>query len=74
MSNASRCQKLAAHYARLASEAVDMEEKLSYRRLERLWRDIAPLAENFDRLSDPLAKERIYEMVDAVAEHRRKVA
>ena len=57
-----------------ARAARDPEERRAYRRLEALWRDITPLAENFDRWSDPRSKERIYEMIDAVAEVRRKVA
>jgi len=28
----------------------------------------------FDRRNDPGAKERLYEMIDAVGEYRRKVA
>ena len=74
MSNASRCRSIAAHYAELAERAIDPEAKRACLRLELLWRDMAPLAESFDRWSDPRSKERIYEMVDAAAEYRRKVA
>jgi hypothetical protein len=74
MSNASRCLHTAAHYAELAEGAADSELMRVYRRLEQLWRDMAPLAADFDRRSDPAAKERLYKMVDAVGEYRRKVA
>ena len=74
MSNASRCLQTAAHYAELAERAADAEPTRVYRRLEKLWRDMAPLAEDFDRRSDPQAKARLYEMIDAVGEYRRKVA
>lgn len=74
MSNASRCRSIAANYAKLAAQAADPEAGRALRRLEFLWRDVEPLAENFDRWSDPRSKERIYEMVDAVGEYRRKVA
>lgn len=74
MSNASRCLETAAHYARLAEEAADAERRTTFQRLESLWREMAPLAEKFDRASDPGAKERIFELVDAAAEVRRMVA
>jgi len=74
MSNASRCLQTAAHYAELAEQAADAELTRVYRRLELLWRDMAPLAEDFDRRNDPSAKERLYEMIEAVGEYRRKVA
>jgi hypothetical protein len=74
MSNASRCRVIAADYARRAREARDASTKLAFARLERLWREMAPLAENVDRASDPLAKERLYQMIDAAAEVRRLVA
>ena len=74
MLNASRCRRIAADYARQAAEASDQEARRAFRRLEFLWRDMAPLAENFDRWSDEISKERIFEMIDAAAEVRRKVA
>lgn len=74
MSNASRCRSIAAHYSELARRATDPDLRSSYRRLETLWREMTPLAENYDRESDPDAKERIYEMIDAVADERRKDA
>ncbi len=74
MSNASRCRAIAANYARQAAAASDPDARRAFRRLEFLWRDMAPLAENFDRWSDEGSKERIYAMIDAVAEMRRKVA
>lgn len=74
MSNASRCHLIAAHYAKLAAAATDPEARRAFRRLEFLWRDMEPLAENFDRWSDPRSKEQIYEMIDAVGEYRRRIA
>jgi hypothetical protein len=74
MSNASRCRAIAADYARRAKEAPDPAAQRAFRRLEFLWRDMAPLAENFDRWSDPRSKEQLYEMLDVAAEVRRKVA
>ena len=74
MWNAARCRTIAADYARRAVEARDPAARRAFRRLEFLWRDMAPLAENLDRWSDPASKERLYEMIDAAAEVRRKVA
>ena len=74
MSNASRCRSIAANYAKLAQRASDPESRRAFRRLEFLWRDMEPLAENFDRFSDPRAKDKIYEMIDAVGEFRRRIA
>jgi Ser/Thr protein kinase RdoA (MazF antagonist) len=74
MSNASRCRSMAASYAKLAAHATDPDAKRAFRRLEFLLRDMEQLAENFDRFSDPRAKEKIYEMIDAVGEYRRRVA
>ena len=74
MSNASRCRSIAAYYATRAEAVSDPEAKRACWRLEALWRDIAPLAANFDRWSDPRSKELIYAMIDSAAEARRKVA
>ena len=74
MLNASRCRSIAAGYTQRARKARDPTAQRAFRRLEMLWREMAPLAESFDRWSDPRAKERIYEMIDAVAEVRRNVA
>jgi hypothetical protein len=74
MSNAARCRAIAADYARRAAEARDPAARRTFRRLEFMWRDMAPLAENFDRWSDPSSKERLYELIDAAAEDRRTVA
>ena len=74
MSNAPRCRLIAAHYAKLAAGATNPETRRAFRRLEFIWRDMEPLAENFDRFSDPRAKEKIYAMIDAVGEYRRRVA
>ena len=74
MSNASRCRETAASYARLAETAESLAARRAYKALERLWLEIAPLAEHFDRSTDAESKERIYELMEAVAEQQRKVA
>jgi hypothetical protein len=74
MSNASRCRATAATYARLARTTPQAELRRSYQALERLWLQMAPLAEDFDRDADDGSKVRIYEMMDAVAAEQRKVA
>ena len=74
MSNASRCLAMAAHFSRLAERAADAEARAHCRRLERLYRDMAPLAETYDRRRDPAAKARIFALTDEVGEVRRKVA
>jgi len=74
MSNASRCRAIAADYARRAEKASEPAGRRAFLRLEALWREMGPLAEDFDRWSDPGSKERLYEMIDAAAEVRRKVA
>jgi hypothetical protein len=74
MSNASRCRQTAARYARLAERAKTFEAARAFRALERLWLDMAGPADSFDRRHDGSARERIYAMIDAVEEERRKVA
>jgi hypothetical protein len=74
MSNASRCRALAADYARRAEKASEPAARRAFLRLEALWRDMAPLAEDYDRWNDQSSKERLYEMIDAAAEVRRKFA
>jgi hypothetical protein len=74
MSNASRCRKRAARYRALAAETKSPETARAYARLERLWLEMAPLAESVDRRSDWSARERLYEMIDAVEDVRHQVA
>ena len=74
MSNASRCRAVAADYARRALQTSDPSAQRAFLRLEALWRDMAPLAEDFDRWSDPRSKERLYELIDQAGAIRRKVA
>lgn len=74
MSNSSRCRATAATYARLAEATVNAALERSYRTLERLWLELAIVAEDFDRRHGDEAKERIYEMMDAVAEQQRRLA
>jgi hypothetical protein len=74
MSNASRCLTRAARYARLAERAEDPEKRRAYRALAEIWQQITPAAADFDRALDPSSKERIYELVDAIAVEQRKVA
>jgi hypothetical protein len=74
MSNASRCRATAATYARMAEATANPALRRSYQTLERLWLDMAPFAEDFDRRHGDEAKERIYDMMDAVAEQQRQVA
>jgi hypothetical protein len=74
MSNASRSRATAARYAKLAENARDGQARRAYAELERLWQEMAALAEAFDMRRDGAARERIYAMVDAVEEHRRKLA
>lgn len=74
MSNASNCRTTAENYALLATRAINPDQQRAYEKLEHLWLEIAPLAESFDRRRDGSAKERIYELFDAVESERRKVA
>lgn len=74
MSNASRCRRIAEDYAELAARTPDARLKRAYRRLARLWCDMAPLAESYDRSTDPRAKERIFEMIDAAGDLRHDIA
>jgi hypothetical protein len=74
MSNASRSRAAAARYAKLAENARDGQTRRAYSELERLWQEMARMAEVFDTRRDGEARERIYAMVDAVEEHRRKLA
>ncbi len=74
MPNAMRCRRIAEDYAKRAERTQDAALKSTYQRLERLWLDMAPLAESYDRSSDPRAKQRIYDMIDAVGDIRQNVA
>jgi hypothetical protein len=74
MSNASSCRAIAARYQRLAEEARSAEARRAYERLAQLWLDMAPVAESFDRRLDGGAREKIYTMIDSVAQSRAKVA
>ncbi len=59
---------------KLAERAEDPEIRRACRALADIWREIEPLAANFDRVPDPLSKQRIYELIDAIAVEQRKVA
>jgi hypothetical protein len=74
MSNASRCRATAVTYTKLAEATGNAALRRSYRTLERLWLELAVVAEDFDRRHGDDAKERIYAMMDAVAEQQRRVA
>ncbi len=74
MSNASRCRAMAARYARRAESAADAESRRALLELERLWLETAAWAERFDRRGDAAARDRIYALIDAAGEYRRKVA
>jgi hypothetical protein len=74
VTNASRCLSRAARYAKLAERAEDPEIRRACRALAEIWREIEPHAADFDRMPDPLSKQRIYELIDAVAAEQRKVA
>jgi hypothetical protein len=74
MSNASNCRRAAAHFARLAAQSDSAEERRAYAELERLWSDMAAVAERFDREHDGAAKAQIYAMMEEVEAVRHKVA
>jgi hypothetical protein len=74
MSNASNCRRAAAHFARLAARSGNAEERRAYRELERLWSEMAALAERFDREQDGAAKAEIYAMMGEVEAVRHRVA
>ena len=74
MSNASRCLSRAARYEGLADRAEDPEIRRALSALAAIWREMEPVAADYDRAPDPLSKERIYAMIDVIAEERRKVA
>jgi hypothetical protein len=74
MSNASSCRKTASHFATQAAQAATAEELRAFRELERLWSEMAVLAERFDRAHDGDAKAQIYAMIGEVEAVRQKVA
>lgn len=74
MSNASCCRRTAAQFARLAAQTHDVDERHAYRKLERLWAEMAALAARFDREQDGTAKEEIYAMMGEVEAVRQEVA
>jgi hypothetical protein len=73
MSNAARCRRRAAGYAKRAETAVHPQTRCALRELERLWLEIAPLAERFDVKGEARARERIYSLIDAVDQCRRQL-
>jgi hypothetical protein len=74
MSNAARCRQRAAAYAKRAATATHPQTRRTLRELERLWLEIAALAEGFDAKGEAGARERIYSLIDAVGRYRRQVA
>lgn len=72
MLNASRCERTAARFARLAELSEDVDERNAFIELERLWSEMAGLAERFDHENDNQAKAQIYALVDQVESVRRK--
>ena len=50
------------------------EERRAYTELERLWSEMAALADRFDREQDDAAKAEIYAMMGEVEAVRREVA
>lgn len=74
MSNASLCLKTSAAFAREADRAETAEARRAYRELQRLWAEMAALADRFDREHDGDAKARIYAMMAEVEAARQKVA
>jgi len=74
MSNASSCLSRATHYAALAERAEDLETRRACQMLAATWREMAGFAADFDRRPDAHAKQRIYELIDVIAEEQRKVA
>lgn len=74
MLNASRCRLQAERYARLAEAALDVNAQRLYRRLEFLWREMTPVADDYDRWADDHSKRRLYEMIDVAAEVSRKAS
>lgn len=74
MSNATSCRRTASHFARQAAMASDAHERRAYSELERLWSEMAALAERFDSAGDAAAKAGIYAMMDEVEAVRRQVA
>ena len=74
MTNAARCLATAANYARLADRAAAAEARHAFRRLERVFLDMAPLADSYDRRRDEPSKQRIFELTDKIGELRREFA
>ena len=74
MSNALRCRKTAAGYGRQAVLSDDDAARRAYGELERLWSEMAALAERFDRAQDGEAKAQIYAKMAEVEALRRAVA
>jgi hypothetical protein len=74
MTNASRCLSRAARYEGLADSTANAESRRAFRALAAIWREMEPLAADYDRDPDPSAKERIYALIDVIAAEERKVA
>jgi hypothetical protein len=69
MSNASQCRVRAARYRALAAAARNPDRARAYGKLERLWLEIAPVADAVDRGSNA-ARDRLYAMIDRVEDVR----
>ncbi len=74
MSNASCCRRAAAYFGRQTELADSAEERAAFGELERIWSDMAVLAERFDREHDGAAKAEIYAKMSEVEAVARLVA
>ena len=73
MTNAERCRRRAAAYAKCGETTAHPHTRRRLRELERLWLEIAALAERFDMKGEAVARERIYSLIDAVGHYRRQL-
>ena len=72
MSNEERCRGRAARYRSLKKLTNDPDTRRAYGELERLWLEVAAVAEKLDFERSDAARARLYAMIEAVETYRRK--
>jgi hypothetical protein len=72
VSNKDRCRGTAARYRSLKKLTNDPDTRRAYGELERLWLEMAKVAEEFDTDGSDSARSRLYAMIEVVETYRRK--
>jgi hypothetical protein len=72
VSNEERCRGTAARYRNLKKLTSDPDTRRAYGELERLWLEMAAVANEFDIDRGDAARARLDAMIKVVESYRRK--